>query len=409
MAVYSSTGAAAPGKPSSHAFPAETVPAILDGLVQHPALSPSDQVQILSIVDATGSASIGDIVAELPGHDHAVSAILALVAAGVLAMDTSTILDENTLVCRTAQPDISRGGDDGNRPPASPPSVPASLTVLAGSPFSPKVYVGSGDNRRDFCRAADLQRHGVYILLSQTSGYVGVGSNVGQRIAGGQQPIQDIETIVAIVDDNNVLTIEDAKVVERILWSRLAAIGEREMINNVPDGAVVDVQRYSELDSFVAEACLALRHEHLLFVSGSSRAVLAGPRSEPERIGKIRPFNHLPEGDILELNFGNGFNALAARQPDSKWVLLSGSDVRLTSVPSATCSSSFLRAAWAHAGLLDLAPDGRSFTTRRDLVFASGSAAAQFCAGAKGFGLWAWRSIDRDAGFDPESGTLIAA
>lgn len=408
MAISSSIDAAASGKSSSHAFPNETVPTIIHGLVQHPALSPNDQVQILSVVDATGRASLGDIVAELPGHDQAVSAILALVSAGVLTIDAG-ILDENTLISRTTRSDHADGSDSGTLPSAPRANIPASLAVVAGSPFVPKIIVGSGEDRRDFCRADVLQRPGVYILLSESSGYVGVGSTVGQRIAGGQQPIENIEKIVALVDENNVLTANDAKVVERILWSRLAASGEREMINGVPDGAVVDVQRYSELDAFAAQACLTLRHDDLLFVGGSSRAVLAGPRGEPERVGKIRPFNHLPAGDIFELNFGDGLVALAARQSDSKWVLLSGSDIRLTPVPSANCSTSFLRAAWLHAGLLDLAPDARSYMSQRDLVFSSGSAAAQFCSGAKGLGLWAWRPMAGGQDFDPDITPPLAA
>ncbi|MGV3575224.1 MAG: hypothetical protein ACO1O4_08840 [Devosia sp.] len=409
MAISSSIDATASGKSSSHAFPTETVPNIIHGLVQHPALSPSDQVQILSVVDATGSASLGDIVAELPGHGQAVSAVLALVSAGVLAMDAGIVLDENTLISRTSQSNHGDGSDGGGLPPASRANIPVSLAVVAGSPFAPKIIVGSGEDRRDFCRGDELQRPGVYILLSETSGYVGVGGTVGQRIAGGQQPIENIETIIALVDDNNVLTVEDAKVAERILWSRLAATGEREMINGVPDGAVVDVQRYSELDAFVAQACLTLRHENLLFVGGSSRAVLAGPRGEPGRVGKIRPFNHLPAGDIFELNFGDGLVALAARQTDTKWVLLSGSDIRLTPVPSANCSTSFLRAGWLHAGLLDLAPDARSYMTQRDLAFSSGSAAAQFCSGAKGLGLSSWRPVDCGQDSDPDITPPLAA
>lgn len=402
MAVYSSNDAAASGKSSSHAFPVETVPHVINGLVQHPALSPSDQVQILSIVDAMGNATIGDIVAELPGHNQAVSAILALVAAGVLDKDAGMVLDENTLVSRAPRSERTQGRDDGAPPSVPPENIPASLAVVPGSPFIPKIISGSGDDRRDFCRADELRRPGVYILLSETSAYVGVGSDVGHRVAGGQQPIENIETIIVVVDDNNILTSEDAKVVERILWSRLAATGEREMINGVPDGAVVDVQRFSELDSFVAHACLTIRHEDLLFTSGSARSILAGPRSEPERVGKLRQFNHLPAGKIFELNFGDGLVALAARQSADKWVLLSGSDIRLTPVPSATCSTSFLRAAWVHAGLLELAPDHRSYMTQRDLVFGSGSAAAQFCSGAKGLGLWAWRAIDAGQDIDAD-------
>ncbi|RYD67534.1 MAG: hypothetical protein EOP84_30465, partial [Verrucomicrobiaceae bacterium] len=158
MAVYSSTDAAASGKSSSHAFPVETVPHVINGLVQHPALSPSDQVQILSIVDATGNATIGDIVAELPGHDQAVSAILALIAAGVLDKDAGMVLDENTLVSRTPRSESTQGRDDGAPPSVPPANIPASLAVVAGSPFIPKIISGSGDDRRDFCRADELRR-----------------------------------------------------------------------------------------------------------------------------------------------------------------------------------------------------------------------------------------------------------
>lgn len=408
MATFTSTGAAAPGKSSSHSFPNEIAPVICNGLVQHPALSPAIQVQILSVVDATASASIGDIVAELPNNEAAVYAILALAAAGVLSIDLRGVLDANSVVSRSI-PSGDGGNEDCLPPGAGAGYFPPSVEKLAAAPFVPQVFVGTGSNRRDFARTSTLGRPGVYILMNDDFAYVGLGTEVGQRIANGQQPIEGIETVIALIDAGNVLTAEDARVVERILWSRLSASGERQLINGVPDGALVDPQRYSELEVFVAQACVTLRHQGLLFTKSCARAVLAGPRSEPGRLEHIRPLTDAPQGEILELNFGNGFIAVAARQSERHWILLSGSDVRRTPVRSANGTASFLRAAWAHAGLLELAPDGHSFTTRRDLVFSSGSAAAQFCAGVKGHGLWAWRPIDRDADFDPDSGKLIAA
>lgn len=407
MANLSSTGAAALGKSSSHSFPNAIAPTISNGLVQHPALSPAIQVQILSVVDATGSASIGDIVAELPDSENSISAILALVAASMLSMELRGVLDANTVVSRAAP----TGGGDDDRPPsgATPGDIPPSIETHIAMPFVPQLFVGAGSDRRDFARASALGRPGVYILMNDNDGYVGLGSNVGQRVATGQQPIDGIETVIAVVDANNFLTAEDARVVERILWSRLSASGERQLVNGVPDGAAVDPQRYSELDAFAAQACLTMRHQGLLFTRSSARAVLAGPRSKPGRLEKDRPLTEIPAGEILELNFGKGLMAVAARQSERRWVLLCGSDVRRTPVPSANGTAGFLRAAWAHSGLLDLSHDGSSYTTQRDLVFSSGSAAAQFCAGVKGHGLWAWRPIDREAGFDPDSGQLITA
>ena len=89
--------------------------------------------------------------------------------------------------------------------------------------------------------------------------------------------------------------------------------------------------------------------------------------------------------------------ALAARQGDDRWLLLGGSDVRVDTVPTAGAGPGFLRAAWAHAGLLELSADGTSYIARRDLVFPSGSAAALFCTGAKGRGLAGWHPIGPEA------------
>lgn len=285
----------------------------------------------------------------------------------VLSIDLRGVLDVNTVVSRAAPTD----GGAYDRPPsgAMPKDIPSSMEKHSATPFVPQLFVGTGSDRRDFARVNALHRPGVYILMNDDDGYVGLGSNVGQRVATGQQPIDGIETVIAVVDANNFLTGEDARVVERILWSRLSASGERQLVNGVPDGAAVDPQRYSELDVFVAQACLTMRHQGLLFTESSARAVLAGPRSEPGRLEKARLLTAIPAGEILELNFGKGLMAVAARQSERQWVLLCGSDVRRTPVPSANGTAGFLRAAWAHSGLLNLSHDGSSYTTQRDLVF----------------------------------------
>ncbi len=414
MAISLSTGAGAPDKSYPASFPSDIVPPIVDGLVQHPLLSPSLQVQILSIVDATGSASIGDIVTELPDHADPVAAIMALAAAGILTLDLYGALDANTIVSRVnpAPEPSDPSGSASNlptRPNTSQSELPSGIDRIVANPFSAQLCVGRGSSRRGFAHLADLHRPGVYILLNANSAYVGVGGDVGVRVGGGQQPIQNIETVIAITDTNGNLSPEDARALERMLWSRLAASGERTMINGVPDGAPVEVQRYSELEAFLAQACLALHHENILFVESSARAILAGPRAEPQRLGSLRPLNQMPDGDLLELGFGNNLVSLAARQAENHWLLLRGSDVRLDTVASATCSTSFLRSAWLHSGLLALAPDGGSFMVMRDLAFASGSAVAQFCTGAKGRGLAGWLPIDADGECDPGTPKPIAA
>lgn len=254
-----------------------------------------------------------------------------------------------------------------------------------------------------------LRRPGIYGLMNGTSIYIGMGSDVGARVAGGQQPIENITSIFVITDANGALTATDAEVAERMLWSRAAACRERTLVNGVPDGASVDAERWSELDAFVGQACLTLRHHGLLFVSGTARTVLAGPRSEPGRVGPLRPLDAIPEGEVMELSFGDGLIALAVRQSEMNWVLLQGSEVRAEVAASANASVKYLRSAWLHSGLLSASPDGRSYTVRRDLSFRSGSAAAQFCTGSKGKGLAGWVPIAPEGGYDPATAALIAA
>lgn len=344
----------------------------------------------------------------------------------ILVIEGRTVLDANSIV-RRAEPEPdpedqgstpwspSGGPDSGSVASdffkigaASNPAVPDGLERLVVTPFSPNVVVGPGVSRRAFARMPELRRPGVYMLMNVTEVYVGTGADVGLRVASGQQPIGDIDTIVIITDANDNLSEDEARTAERLLWSRVAGARERVLVNGIPDGASVDVQRLSELEAMLGAACLSLRHADVLFTAGSARFVLADPRQEPGRVAPLRPFNCVPDGEVLELTFGNGMVALAARQSATRWLLLQGSDVRIDTVASANASTRFPRAAWQHAGLLDVAPGGRSLTTTRDLVFRSGSAVAQFCAGSKGRTLESWKSIAPDGGYDPDTAALVA-
>jgi hypothetical protein len=420
MANSSSTAPAVAGKSHSHSSPADA-PFLSDGVVQHTLMSASVQVQILSVVDETGCASIGDIIAELENHPDPVGAIMVMVRLNILILDLQGPLDANTVVRRAGpEPDPDLAEAKPRVPPsngdssiadigADHPSVPASLERLEANPFRANLVFGSGSARRDFARVDDLRRPGIYGLMSGTSLYVGMGGDAGQRVATGQQPIEGIETIFVITDANDMLSADDAAVAERILWSRAASSRERAMVNGLPDGAAIDPKRYSDIDAFVAAACLALRHADLLFTSGSTRSVLAGPRAEPGRSVLQRPFNDVPEGEVMELVFNEGRIALAAKRAEHDWLLLRGSDVRPETVASANASASFLRAAWLHAGILMPSHDGQSLTLTRDMAFRSAGATAHFVTGSKGRGRGGWQPIDPDGGYDPGTAALIAS
>jgi hypothetical protein len=411
------------------------LPALVGGLVQHALVSPTAQVQILSVVDATGTATISDIIAELPGHDDPVGAIFALVAAGVLEILSAGIIDANSIVARTRCDGGSRdlvgiasGGpqspltdgicalsDGGGAHLVEPVSenigaahsctvdsaavLPEGLQVLQASQLRPRIIVGGGKQRSSFRRVPGLDQPGVYILLHEGDAYVGYGADVGARIAGGRQmghyrPDQ----IIAITDVSNGLSVDDAQSFERMLWSYVAADNDYKPINEVPDGAPITPERYGQLSLFAAEIVLALRQAGLMFLHGSTRERMAGPRTEPARLGTPRRIDDLPDGRVRELDYC-GLTAMAAERDDGSWLLLRGSDVRVETVTSANASVSYLRAAWLHAGLIELALDGSCYVVKRDLVFGSGSAVGHFVSGSKGFGVSAWRPLDdSDAG-----------
>lgn len=402
MTYLSSSGATVPNKPHIHS-PMTSPVALAAGLVQHDLVSATDQVTILSTIDESGSASVGDVMAALDGHVDPAGAVQALIAAGIVTADLRhSVLDQHTMLTRTppTDPDGNPSAPGGALPGSGP--LPDTVVAVSMSRLQPSVLVSPGSERRSLGRLSLLQRPGVYILLSGTEAYVGMGSEVGRRVANGAQPITDIDTIITITDANDGLGETDALVLERIIHSRVAAAREVRLINGTPDGAAISPERYEELNLFAAMACHALAREGYLFVNICPRMVLAGPRAEAGRMAPLRPIHEMPGGQVMELTFGQGHMALACRRADDDWLLLRGSDIRLDCVTSANASASYLRAAWRHAGILEPAHDGGSYVLTRDMVFASASAAALFVVGSKGKGRSGWQPLDPD-GHDPQA------
>lgn len=388
------------------------------GLVGHPLLTPSVQVQILSVVDATGSASIGDLIAEQPGHPDPVGAVFALIAAGVLEVLSTGFIDANTIVARAGNGPQSAADAHGTPPdagtldlpeanlafnPTTLPvnfadlctdALPSDLSAVPSCPLQPRIIIGSGERRTAFGRVDCLLRPGVYILLRGRDAYIGYGAEVGFRIIDGRQmPDGPADCIIAIADEYDGLSTGDGKALERILWSSIAADDDFVLVNGVPDGAAVEPERYDQLSLFAAQVVLALRQAGLMFLGGSVREHLAGPKTEPDRLGAPRRIDDLPNGRVMELNYC-GLTALAAERNDGTWLLLRGSHVRIDTAATAAASASFQRAAWLHAGLLELAGDGCSYVLKRDITFASGSAVSHFVAGSKSCRPSAWQPID---------------
>jgi hypothetical protein len=70
------------------------------GLVEHPFVSPEDQVTILAAVDDAGVVELGDLIAALPHHPRPITAVLALIEAGLLAVDFHASFDSPVWIWR---------------------------------------------------------------------------------------------------------------------------------------------------------------------------------------------------------------------------------------------------------------------------------------------------------------------
>jgi hypothetical protein len=70
------------------------------GLVEHPFVSPEEQVTILAAVDEAVVAELGDLIAALPHHPRPITAVLALIEAGLLAVDFQAPFDSSVRIWR---------------------------------------------------------------------------------------------------------------------------------------------------------------------------------------------------------------------------------------------------------------------------------------------------------------------
>ncbi|GGK51782.1 hypothetical protein [Salinarimonas ramus] len=72
------------------------------GPVASPLLDADAQVAILAAVGDAGVIGLGDLVLAIPGHPRPISAVWALVSAGLLAADPGAPFDADLRIWRTA-------------------------------------------------------------------------------------------------------------------------------------------------------------------------------------------------------------------------------------------------------------------------------------------------------------------
>lgn len=374
MAMAICSGGVPAIKPFSSPIAATNAPALaVAGLVEHPALTPEVQIGILSVVDKTGSPTLGDI-AKAISHPLSSTAALALVTAGVLDIEPVAVIDANTrLTRRVASPAQTI---EPVAPPTPDMPLPASVTVVRGPTFDPEVFVITADTLSHVRRVAQLRRPGVYVGWSEIgNAYVGTSGDTANRVAVNANLSQATQVAV-ILDRNDVLTTDDAHVAERILHQCLAFGKVFSSLNTLPMGTNVSPERYGDIRIFVTNAVMLLHRDGVISSPLATRHLMAGPRA----MSDIKVMPVVDDGMLHEMA-GRGFSARAV-DTGNGWVLLRGSVVRRAVMPSANSTASLRRAEWLHAGLLH--DRGDAYEVLSNLRFDSASGAAQFVSGAKG-------------------------
>lgn len=69
-------------------------------LVDHPLLTPEVQAALFAAMDGTGESTLSDLADAIPEHPQPISAVLALVDAGLLALDLVAAFDASCRVWR---------------------------------------------------------------------------------------------------------------------------------------------------------------------------------------------------------------------------------------------------------------------------------------------------------------------
>jgi hypothetical protein len=286
------------------------------------------------------------------------------------------VIDANTRLMRPTGEGEGETTSTQAESPAADKPLPDTITPVAGATFEPEVYLIEAVSYSHLRRVAQLQKPGVYVAWSgDESAYIGTGGDIAKRISLGNH-LHAPDCIAAIVDRNGHLTPDDAQVAERVLHQYLAHAKMFAKLNGLPQGTNVDVERYDEIRMFVVNALVLLRRDGMLTSELNLRHLIAGPRSMSD--AQVVP---IPGDGILHELDGLGVFARAMNVGE-EWILLRGSTVRKSVVPSAPSSASLRRAEWLHGGILrDL---GHAYEVVSNIAFDSASAAAQFVCGSKG-------------------------
>ncbi len=357
-----------------------------EGLARHWAIDYDVQIRIMGTVLDTGSAMIGDIIAELPGHPAPAAAIMALVEAGFLHRESGPITPHTriTLPLADLPVPLALEAPAGNGAPPSgkktkkTPPLPATVAELASERFVPIVSVVNIEDRLDLPR---FTQPAIYLGLKGKTLYPGRTVLGWSRVAA---PHLNSYTKVAVLRDaSGQLTPRLAAVAERILGLQGQALPGYRLAATLPIGAPVGRDEYIAARLFVAEGLILAQRLGFGLVGATDQDLMAGARGPLDLVFKE---DAIPEGQEYHL-YACGVEARAVVS-DGDWVLLPGSEVRKKLTPTVGAVVNSLRQEWLFSGVLK--DEGVRYRLTEPVVFNTGTAAANFVLGSKGPNLAAW-------------------
>jgi hypothetical protein len=360
-----------------------TAPApLIEGLVADPNLDLDSQIAILAAVDETGSASIGDLMAMLPGHPSPGQAVLALIREGALIVATAGLIDAHSRVKRRVTAPL-RQVDDAKHLAAK--KGVQHLQIVAPEP---DIFFAAGIDRSYFVQESRLRQRGIYLALYGSAVYVGRSGDTACRIAWGSHLRRNglPDRIIAAVDKHEMLDEAQARTAERLAARMIVKHPDLILLNkSLPAGDRLAGEPYAATERFVTAFFERIGQASLLspVAAGQDRLGAAAPMLiEPDLIepSLVEPAREgQGEGQLFSLE-SCGVTA-KARIEDGKFWVLAGSQVRRDPVPSAGSAALKDRQDLLHDGGLVL--DGDHLLLTVDLAFDTPSGAANFVAGSR--------------------------
>jgi len=260
------------------------------------------------------------------------------------------------------------------------------------NPLVPAVLHVPGPRRAELARLR-VTGPAVYLAFyDDERAYVGVSSRYSAR--AGESPHLDaygvVQHLFVITEAEDRWSLGDAQAAERIIWETLNEVAGFATIGLIPRGAPL-AERYGKVRAFCGRALQIVASTGHVLTTIPERALLAGATGNGDILGD--DFVGFHDGTLYAFT-GKEIEAQAVETDEGEWVLLRGSQIWSTPVPSAGQLVRVRLESLLYAGCLrPRESDPRLLVTRRDLSFSTASGAALFVAGSKGFGPAAWKRL----------------